>query len=189
MKKIFAVALLALAPFAAHAKKDTLKVNTTESKVNWEGRKIAGKHNGHLKLKGGSLEMEKGALVGGEFEIDMNSVVVEDITDKESNGKLAGHLKSDDFFSVEKNPVAKFKITKVEGKTVTGDLTIKGITHSISFPVETKTEAKKVSAVAKMEIDRTKWDIKYRSGKFFPSLGDKVIKDEFAVDVHLIATK
>lgn len=194
MKNILLVTLLALAPFAAHAKKEAFKVNTDESKVNWEGRKLTGKHNGHLKIKSGKLEMEKGAVAGGEFEIDMTSLVVEDLTDAESNGKLTGHLKSDDFFSVEKNPVAKFKITKVEnaiggGKNVTGDLTIKGITHPVTFPVETKTEGKKVTASGKMEIDRTKWDIKYRSGKFFPSIGDKVIKDEFGVSVNLTATK
>lgn len=193
MKKIILVSLLSLIPFAASAATGT-KVNLEESKVQWTGRKLGGEHTGSLKIKSGNLTMKKDALTGGEFEIDMTSLKNEDITDAENNAKLVGHLKSDDFFSVEKNPTAKFKITKVQkaagGKyDVTGDLTIKGITQPITFPAEVTMEKGKITAVGKLEVDRTKYDIKYRSLKFFSDIGDKVIKDVFTVDVKLIAGK
>lgn len=191
MKKILLVALFALAPFAADAKNEKLNIDANNSHVSWEGRKITGAHNGHLKVKGGKLEMGNGKLVGGILEIDMTSIVVADLTDPEQNGKLTGHLKSDDFFSVGKHPVSKLVITNVELKNgkhnITGDLTIKGITNKVTFPADVKSEKSKLSASAKMEVDRTKYDIKYRSGKFFPNLGDKVIKDIFYVDVNLVA--
>ena len=201
MKKILLVSLLALAPYVAFAatpskaaSAGSTMVKLDESKVKWIGRKLGGEHSGFLKLKSGQLVLDKNTLKGGEFEIDMTSLTNEDITDASSNGKLVGHLKSDDFFSVEKNPTAKFKITKVEkavaGKqNITGDLTIKGITHPITFPAEVTMKDGKVTAVGKLEVDRTKYDIKYRSLKFFSDIGDKVIKDIFTVDVNLVAGK
>lgn len=188
------ITILAALPLISYAKTESYSLDTSETKLNWVGRKITGEHTGTLAVKSGKLNVEKDALTGGSFEIDMTTLVNEDVKDKEQNAKLVGHLKSDDFFSVEKNPTAKFEITKVsavkDGKvTITGDLTIKGKKESITFPAETKTEGKKITATATINVDRTKWNIKYRSGKFFPELGDKVIKDEFTVKVSLVAKK
>lgn len=185
--------LAALVLFTPSAFADTYKVSTSDSKLAWVGKKIAGQHNGHLKLKDGVLRFDKGTLAGGEFEVDMSSIVVEDLKDASMNARLTNHLKSDDFFSVAKHPVAKLLITKVEkakdGKhNVFGKLTIKGITKDVSFPAEIKTEGKKVTAVAKLVLDRTNWDIKFRSGKFFPDIGDKLIHDDFTIDVSLVGT-
>ncbi|MFM2285794.1 MAG: hypothetical protein RLZZ543_1291 [Bacteroidota bacterium] len=114
----------------------------------------------------------------------------------EFNAKLLGHLKSDDFFSVEKNPEAQFEIVKVEAasdaasgnnSTVTGNLTIKGIAKSITFPANITIEPAQLTAKAEFNIDRTEWDIKYGSGKFFQDLGDKMINDEFTVKFNLTA--
>ena len=200
MKKLFTVlALTALVPALAFAKADKAKVETFKldseaSKVVWEGSKIAGKHFGTLKFKSGSLVIKQGKLAGGEFEVDMNSLVVEDIKNPGDNGKLVGHLKSDDFFSTAKHGVSNFKITKVEAEKdgaykITGDLTIKGIKKSISFPATINRDSGLVKANAKVAVDRTGFDIKYRSGKFFPELGDKVIKDEFSLDLNIVAKK
>lgn len=193
MTKLLALLILT-ATIPAFAKSEKFAVDNAESKVSWVGRKITGEHNGTLLVKDGHLNTEKNKVVGGAFQIDMTSLANADITDKEQNTKLVNHLKSEDFFSVEKNPAAKFEITKVDtdktGKhTITGNLTIKGITQSISFPAEIKMDGKKLMASATMKVDRTKWDIKYRSGRFFPELGDKVIKDEFEVNVNLVAKK
>lgn len=193
MKLLLAAALL-LAP-VAQAKTETWNVNTADSKISWEGRKkIGDAHTGELALKTGKVIMNGGKLTGGEFEIDMQSLKVTDIKDEGMNAKLVGHLKSDDFFSVDKFPVATLKITKVaagkDGKqNISGSLTIKGKTHPISFPAEVHPGKDSVHAVANFNVDRTKYDVRYNSMKFFSSLGDKVINDEFSVKVDLTAKK
>ena len=108
---------------------------------------------------------------------------------------LDKHLKNDDFFGVEKFPTANFVIKKVEGNgadvKITGDLTIKGKTNSVSFPAKVTWNADKtVSAVAeKVVIDRTKYGIEYKSKSIFSSIGDNFIYDEFILNVKLVAKK
>lgn len=193
MKTALLALSLALLPVAASAKPETYKVDTAASKATWEGSKLVGKHDGELKVKGGELTVDKGSLTGGNVEIDMTSLTDKDITDAGMNAKLVGHLKSDDFFSVEKHPVSSLKITKVEkkaGKTIiTGDLTIKGITKPVTFPAEVKVEKNAVKAKGEMKVDRTNYDIKFRSLKFFSDIGDKVIHDEFKVGFDISASK
>jgi len=166
------------------------------SVVKWAGEKVTGKHDGEIKLKSGELLMSGKEVKGGEFVLDMASITDADIKDPEYNKKLITHLKSDDFFNVEKFPTANLKIKKVTsvegfvGPTfkIVADLTIKGKTNEIEFPAVVDTKEGKTTATANITIDRTKWDIKYGSGKFFTGLGDKVIKDDFKIDVAL-ATK
>jgi polyisoprenoid-binding protein YceI len=176
-----------------------LKADTQKSVVKWSGKKVTGEHNGTVSMADGSLQVENGKLKGGSFEIDMNSITNADLTDVEYNAKLVGHLKSDDFFAVDKHPKAVFKITKAtpvtnakadaENYTITGDLTIKGITHSITFPANVKITDNKAEATAKFDVDRTKYDIKFRSGNFFQNLGDNMIYDNFTIDLKLVANE
>lgn len=193
MKNTLLALCLALAPLAASAKPETYKVDSAASKATWEGSKLGGKHDGELKVKGGELSVEKGALTGGTVEIDMTSLTDKDISDPGMNTKLVNHLKSDDFFSVEKHPTSILKITKVErkgGKTmVTGDLTIKGITKPVTFPADVKLDGKSLKAKGEMTVDRTQYDIKFRSLKFFSDIGDKVIHDNFKVGFDVTASK
>ncbi|MCU0340468.1 MAG: YceI family protein [Spirosomaceae bacterium] len=170
-------------------KATALKVDASKSVVKWNAKKITGEHYGTVTLKNGSLTVDGGKVTGGSFEMDMNSIKCEDLTDAGYNGKLIGHLKSDDFFSVAKHPVASFKITKVEGNNITGDLTIKGITNSVTFPATIKADKNGATATAKIVLDRTKWDIRYGSKKFFESIGDKAIYDDFSIDLTLAASK
>lgn len=177
---------LVMIPAYALAKADAFQVDTSKSKATWVGAKLGGSHNGELKIKSGELMVEKGALTGGTVEMDMASLTNKDLSDAESNAKLVGHLKSDDFFSAEKHPTSSFKITKVENKggkaLVSGDLTIKGITKPVvPFPADVKVDKKGVIAKGQMNVDRTLYDIKYRSLKYFSEIGDKVIKDQFQV--------
>jgi polyisoprenoid-binding protein YceI len=192
MKKLICFLML-IAPICTFAKTEKYLVDKTESKLTWTGKKITGEHHGTLQMKDGTFTVEKNKIVGGSFEVDMKTLVNLEVADPEQNAKLVNHLKSEDFFSVEKNPAAKFEITKIEsakGKnTITGNLVIKGISQPISFPAELKVSGKSLTAAGTLIIDRTKWDIKYRSGRFFPELGDKVIRDEFFVDVKLVAKK
>lgn len=166
-------------------------VNSNESVIKWVGKKVTGQHDGTIKVKNGQFTVENGKLTGGQFDIDMNSLTVLDITDPETNAKLLGHLKNDDFFSVDKFPVSTFKITKIAPATeggnylITGDLTIKGITKPITFPANVNVNGNSVSATANFDIDRTAFDIKYGSGKFFEGLGDKMINDNFNLSLDI----
>jgi len=174
----------------------TLPVNTASSTMTWNAKKFGGEHTGTVKLSKGSLDVNGRKLTGGSFEIDMTSITDTDITNPEFNGKLTNHLKSEDFFAVEKHPVSTFKITKVTpitkpeagapNYTITGDLTIKGITNPVTFPATVKIDGKTAEAVANIELDRTKWDIKFRSG-MLGTAADKVIYDNFTINLKLMA--
>jgi len=168
-----------------------VKVDTDSSKIAWVGKKVTGQHNGTVNIKTGALEMEKGEVIGGSFVIDMSSINVLDL-EGEYKDKLMGHLRSDDFFSVEKHPTAKFVITSINKSEATdathfiaGDLTIKGITNKITFPANVTVKDGKANAKASFELDRTKWQVKYGSGSFFDGLGDKMIYDDFELTVNL----
>ena len=176
----------------------TLKADTQKSTLVWNGKKVTGEHSGAILLADGSLIVNNNKLTGGSFQIDMTTITNTDLTDKEYNAKLVGHLKSDDFFGVEKHPTASFKITKAEpisgaktgenNYTITGDLTIKGTTKPVTFPATVKISGNNAEAVAKITVDRTKYDIRYGSKTFFESIGDKAIYDEFTIDLKLVAS-
>lgn len=188
---ILALVSLSMLAFTEPQKATSYDVDTKQSIIQWIGRKVTGEHTGKINIKEGKLDIENGQLTGGSFAIDMNSIVNEDLTG-EYKGKLEGHLKSDDFFGVATYPTANFVITQVEagqGKqyTLTGDLTIKGITHEISFPATVSTSGNQVTADAKIVVDRAKYNVRYGSDSFFDNLGDKVIYDEFDLEVSLIA--
>jgi len=197
------VASLAVALFVSSAvsaadgskvKATNYKVNAAKSELTWVGKKVTGEHTGKIALKEGVITMDGAKLTGGKFVADLTSITCTDLTDKEYNGKLIGHLKSDDFFSVEKHPTATFVVTKVAPKSagvydVTGNLTIKGITKPTTFPVTVKTTASGAEATGTLVVDRSKYDIKYNSKSFFENLGDKMINDDFTIDVKLVAAK
>lgn len=197
MKKMnFFATLLAVtvAAFAFTMANVEYKVDVQKSQVGWLGKKVTGSHNGMINISDGKLITDGKALTGGTFNIDMNSITCADLTDKEYNAKLIGHLKSDDFFGTEKFPKSTLVITSVTstGKDqykVAGNLTIKGITKPVEFPATIQVSDTEVKAAAKIKIDRTKYDIKYGSGSFFENLGDKAIDNEFELTVDLVAKK
>ena len=163
-----------------------VEVNTTKSSLKWLGKKIGGQHEGNIQLKSGYLELKNDQLVAGEFVVDMTTITNTDLEDQGYNQKLVGHLKSDDFFGVEKYTTAEFVIKKSSkfsnGKaTVTGDITIKGKTESISFEVVRSGK----DYTAKIDIDRSKFDVRYGSNSFFDNLGDKAIDDIFTLNIKL----
>ncbi|MFM8493152.1 MAG: YceI family protein [Bacteroidota bacterium] len=169
----------------------------TSGELKWTGKKVTGEHFGTVAITEGILQADAGALKGGNFTIDMSSIKVEDLTDAKQNGDLVGHLKSPDFFAVDSHKVANFVITAVEAlpaadaegntHTISGNLTIKGITNGIKFPAMVQMEAAAVKANAKFDIDRTLWNIRYGSGKFFKGLGDKMINDNITLNINLQA--
>lgn len=187
---IISLGLLLAVP---NAEKVDLSVNVETSTIKWTGAKVGGSHYGLIQLKDGKLAMENGKLTGGSFTIDMTSMTNEDLSG-EYQGKLVGHLKSDDFFAVDKYPTASFVITEAipqgTGKyKITGDLTIKGITKSIKFPATVTENGNQYTASATITVDRSEYDVKYGSGSFFDDLGDKVIYDDFDLEVNLTVGK
>jgi polyisoprenoid-binding protein YceI len=185
MKTIKLLAVLFLAgTLSVSAQKS--EINISQSAVEWTGTKIGGSHTGAIKLKNGNLELKGDQIVGGTVVMDMNSITNTDLTDEGYNQKLVGHLKSDDFFGVEKYPTASFVVTKSskfkDGKaSVTGKITIKGKTEEITFDV--LKEGDKYSAL--VELDRSKFNVRYGSNSFFDNLGDKAINDIFTLAITL----
>ncbi len=172
------------------------KVNTEQSIVVWNAKKVTGQHHGNVDILNGEIIMQDNSVLSAEITLDMNTIINSDLSDSAWNGKLVGHLKSDDFFSVDKNPYVKFAVTsfssdeKTDGEenfTVTGDLTIKGITHEISFPAVVELNNSKITARGKAIIDRTNYDIRYGSGSFFKGLGDNLIYNDFEIDFEMVA--
>lgn len=164
------------------------QIVNAQSNIDWIGRKVTGAHNGTIGIKDGTLILTDGKLSGGNFVIDTTSIKILDVTDPATNAQFAGHLASDDFFSIDKYPEASLQITGVSGKHVQGDLTIKGITHPVSFDVTVNTDnGDVVTAYGKLVIDRTKYGIKFRSGNFFKDLGDTLIYNDFELQVTITA--
>lgn len=160
--------------------------------MEWIGRKLTGQHNGVIELKNGSYTFENDLITKGEFVIDMQSIKIEDIEDEGQNEKLRNHLISPDFFAVKKHPTGKLMVIKSEKLAadqlkVFADLEIKGISKRIEFEVTLLKDGIKMVAVGKVDINRTEYDIRYRSGSFFDNLGDKAIKDFFTIKFKVAA--
>ncbi len=176
----FCVALTATEPTTSG------EVDVDASSISWVGKKVTGKHEGTIKIKSGRLIMNDGAIAGGTFEIDMTSINVTDLSGN-MKGKLEGHLNSDDFFSTASYPVATVEITSANKKgdntyDMIANVTIKGITNPVSFSATIDGN----KAMADISVDRTLFDVRYGSGKFFEGLGDKMIYDNFDLSVTLV---
>lgn len=170
------------------------------SKIYWKGTKPGGAHDGYIKLKEGEFYVDGQELKGGVFVIDMNSIVNSDLENEEMNAKLVGHLKSNDFFMTDSFPTAKFELVEVlelskeelteetEGFTnkVLGNLTVKGITKSIEFPVKVWFTEKNINVKSNdIVLNRTDWNITYMSKSVFANLKDKFIDDEFTINIDV----
>ena len=189
---------------------ETWKVDPNASKIKWIGTKVTGYHIGEVPIKSGEIKMEQGNVVSGKTVMNLAgmTVVGPKGSDAASNTKLQGHLKSSDFFDVEKYPEASFEITGVEPfsgtvedsadsrqeeiseykvtnptHTISGNLTIKGITKNISFPAKITVEENKAEAMAKFNIDRREWNITY------PGKPDDLIRNSIHFGILLKVNK
>lgn len=172
------------------AEAKTLAVDVAASKVEWVGTKTGGQHNGEVMLKSGSLNVKGEEIVGGSFVLDMNSIVALDLEGK-AKGDLEGHLKTGDFFEVEKFPEAKFEITAVKAEAgeggathkIEGNLTLKDVTKSVTIPAIVKMENGAVSAsTPQFTIDRQVWGINYKS-----TMKDVILNDQIGLKITLSA--
>ena len=159
-------------------------IDLEKSKIKWTGKEITtSSHYGTLKFVEGEINIQPDA-VSGKVIVDMESLSVDDLTGG-SKARLEGHLRSDDFFSVSshKSSTIEVKSSKKNGDDfdVDGVLTIKGISHPISFVLSVDENI----ATSKLTFDRSKYDVRFRSGTFFENLGDKLIVDDIELEVEL----
>lgn len=189
-KSSILLALVLFCSFGVLAHKGNKKLNSEKSKVEWLGKKVTGEHTGTIKVSDGFLVFDGDNLKKGTFVVDMSTIVNTDIKDEGYRAKLEGHLKSDDFFGVEKYPESKFEIVKTKNLgdgnyEVHGNVTIKGITKPISFKVNLHHHGEDLHVSGKIVIDRSKFNVRYGSGSFFDNLGDKTIYDDFELSLDL----
>ena len=175
----------------AEAQVDAVKyiANTAESTIEWQGFKPTGEHHGTINIESGTLSMNGGTIESGTFLIDMNS-----LEESENSERLEGHLKSPDFFDVEKYPSAAFEITGLittDGKSMlSGNLTLKDAKNNVTFPVTVSEEGDTVTLTSEVfTIDRSKWNVQYGSKSFFDNLGDKFINDDIELKITVKAKK
>ena len=191
MKILKTFIFLNIAIFSLSAQETTMLIDTESSSLNWIGKKITNsQHNGSLKFISGELTMcsdqktSKMTICKGSFSVDMTTLLVEDLSGS-SKQRLEGHLKSDDFFSVDKHKKSFLTINSSKiiesGFSVKGSLTIKDITH----PVEFELIRNPGGFTANMIFDRSKYDVKYNSGSFFENLGDRLILDDIELSADL----
>jgi len=174
-------------------------IDPANSIVEWKGTKPTGEHVGTINIKQGNIIVKDGNLVAGKFTLDMTSIVNKDLTDAEWNKKLVDHLNSSDFFNTAEFPESTFELTSakpydgspVEGSeqpthNITGNLTIKGISKSVTFPAFVQMDKTMFKATStQFVIDRTEWDVRYQSKKFFDDLKDKFIYDEIGIRISI----
>ena len=161
-------------------------INPDQSIIVWTGREVTtSKHFGNIYFASGQFEVKSGLISSGEFVVDMTTIDNQDLPE-ERRPRLEAHLKSDDFFSVESHPTALLSILSSEsvadGKwMVSGELTIKTFTHPVEFEMSNSNDGWKANLV----FDRSKYEVKFRSGSFFENLGDKLIYDDIELAINL----
>jgi polyisoprenoid-binding protein YceI len=192
MKGIFGTAVVLLLSVGLLPAQKRLTADTLSTVIDWRGSKIVGsEHSGTVDIRSGWLTMEGDRITGGEFIVDMSSIKDNDLKDEKMREKLVGHLKSDDFFGVEKYPVSKLIITGSsktnDGKSlVRGNLTIKAATHPVEFTAELSGSNDSYTCTAIITFDRSLYDVRFGSGRFFANLGDNAINDEIKLNVRLV---
>jgi polyisoprenoid-binding protein YceI len=168
-------------------------IDTKRSAVVWKGSNLIGSnsHTGYVYISKGELTIENGQLFGGTAKVDMNTI--EDEHHEKDNG-LIKHLKDSDFFDVKKFPFSTIVLTKAKSinsknNKIAGNLTIKGITQPVIFPIKIEIKDGILKIKGTLAIDRTKWNIRYKSGKFYDLLADQTISDSIEFHINIVAKK
>ena len=171
---------------ALQASDASYTINSDQSIIVWTGREVTtSKHFGNIYFASGQFEVKSGLISSGEFVVDMTTIDNQDLPE-ERRPRLEAHLKSDDFFSVESHPTALLSILSSESMSegkwlVSGELTIKTFTHPVEFEMLNSNDGWKANLV----FDRSKYEVKFRSGTFFENLGDKLIYDDIELAINL----
>jgi polyisoprenoid-binding protein YceI len=176
----------------------TYTVDTSYSKIIWTGTKPVGQHTGTFQLADGGLNFEFGTINGGKFTIDIHSLTNTDLQGA-SKKRLEEHIKSTDFFDVQKYPTAVFEITKTMladvsvisvvpniTHSISGNLTLKGVTKNVTFPAAIRMANNILEVKANFNIDRTAWGLNYGSEK---SLQDRFIHPTVNIELDIKANR
>ena len=186
---------------AAEAVGQEYTLVTDASTLRWRGSKPGGEHYGTVDITEGRISLKDDVITSGDFTIDLNTIISEDLTNQGMNAKLVGHLKSEDFFYIKEYPAARFEIVTVAkvqnssqaepGKVlptheVFGNLTMRGITKSITFPAKIEIVDGRVKANTNpFAIDRTQWGVNYNSKSIFAELTDNFIDDSMILSLEV----
>jgi polyisoprenoid-binding protein YceI len=173
------------------------EVDQNASLVEWVGRNLFNRHAGTAQLGPGQIVIKEGRLTGGRLTVDMTSLRCSDIPDATLNAHLIAHLRSDDFFSVDKFPQAELAIKEVNYRSdvrldepnyqVKGDFTLRGVTNPIEFAaVVARKDDGSFTAQALLDLDRTVWGATYGSAKYFGRLGQHLVNDEFHLQLKVV---
>ena len=182
----------------ASIKDGTYRVEAEKSTLEWIGRNLNNRHYGRIAIRSGELVIQGGSPTEGSIEADMTTLTNLDLVDPAWRDLLIRHLKSDDFFAVERFPTATFRLAGWKAQeggspealsgSATGELTIRDITRTITFPAIVAPQAGGgIKAHAAFDIDRTLWNVCYGSGKLFERLGMHLVHDVISLELFVLA--
>ena len=181
---------------------DSYKVDVDSSSIQWIGRKVTGEHDGNLEILYGNirryLDTKNTEVIRGNIVIDMTTITNKDIENKQYQKYLVDHLKDEDFFDVAHFSKSELRILSNDpisitdnsnNTKITAEITIKGITKKIEFPVKIEFFDDFAIATGTINIDRTLFGIRYKSKSYFPDMGDYFIYDDFTLNFSIKAIK
>ncbi len=174
------------------------RIDAEKSVVEWSGRNINNRHHGRISIIEGEVILENDRPISGRFVLDMKTITNLDLQDENWREMLLRHLKSEDFFDVNRYPTATFELhgaaaiaectPGTPNMEIAGSLTVKGTSHSLCFPAIVATqEDGSLKAQATLNFDRTLWNVCYGSGKFYEQLGIHLVNDFVSVDLFIVA--
>lgn len=166
-------------------------VDGSQSEVGWSAKSVTDTHLGKIKLTKAELQFQDSRLVGGSFEVDMNSITVTDITDSQHNQDFINHITTEDFFEVNRFPTASFRITEVARESgndyrVKGVMKIKEREQPVEFIARVTSTPTGTRTAATLTIDRTAFGIEYGSQGKRGSEKDWFIHNEFVLNVNVV---
>ncbi|GAB3023789.1 YceI family protein [Spirosoma pulveris] len=181
MKTLLISFSLALALVSSGVAQSQFAVDVSASQLNWTGYAEVGSWapSGTIQVSKGQFAVAGKQITSGRISIDMSTLQHED-------AKLQAHLRGEDFFDSARYPTATFLLTSLSGQVATGQLTIRGVTRPVTFPVAVSMEGDGLRIKGKAVIDRTQFAIRYNSTSFFSGLGDYAIKNDFSLVFNVV---
>lgn len=178
----------------------TYRVDVAKSALEWIGRNLNNRHHGRISIQSGEIVIQEGIPSGGKIVLDMNTVSNLDLQDPAWHDVLLKHLKTEDFFAVERFPTASFRLTgwkKGDGGSpeapngiATGDLTIRDVTRPVSVSAIVAPQMDgSLKAHTNFDLDRTLWNASYGSGKLYERLGMHLVHDLISLELFILAQK
>ena len=177
----------------------TYDVDLSESWVEWTGRNLLNSHYGRIGLRRGEISVRDGRLAGGEFVLEMAEITCHDLAGTPLHDVLVAHLRSDDFFDTGQFPTARFVLSATSSPAeatpgsrnlpISGELTMKDISAPLQlFASAGVAPDGRLAAQAEFELDRTRWNVLYGSGKFFRRLGGHLVNDCISIRLRIVAS-